>query len=166
MLRLTAELPRTISLYRPTEEQVASAVASRIVGQGQVQAVGDGTGFIVTASLDVLNAREHHENAANALLSAIEGSGLYATRLIATRLGTRLAEGALTGLAGGLGIGTQTRSDLAPWVALGSAVLGGLFGQWCEKELALFEWQRTHLGNWYEVPQAQGSSPAPQFGWA
>jgi hypothetical protein len=165
MLRLVAEIPATRRRWF-TPQEVAVAVASGIDGKGHVQAFADGGGFVITALLDVVNAREHHVAAANALLTAVEQSELYATRLMAARIGTWLAEGALTGLAGGLGLGTQARSDLAPLIAFGSTLVGGLFGQLCEKEIALFEWQRNPSGDWFQVQRVSPQTAPRQLGWA
>lgn len=151
MLRLRATIPTTNVVYQPIEQQVANVVAATIGMPGAVQALADGTGLIVVATLEVANTPERHRDGAHSLLGSLEQAGLYATRLVATRVATRLAEGAVTGFAGGLGLGSKARTDLAPLVTLVSTAVGGFLGNLVEKELALFEWQRASDGRWYLV---------------
>lgn len=59
-----------------------------------------------------------HESAAEAVLGAVNRIGLYAVRLEAKRVGTRLAEGLFTGLASGLGVSTTQKLELAPSIVV------------------------------------------------
>jgi hypothetical protein len=158
MLRVRATIPSVNVFYRPTEQQLATTVATTIGLPGEVRAVADGTSFLIIATLDVANAPECHRDGAHSVLGALEQAGLRATRLVATRTATRLAEGAVTGLAGGLGLGSKVRTDLAPLLTLASTAVGGFIGNLVEKELDLFEWQRGPDGGWYLVTTSSSNN--------
>jgi hypothetical protein len=162
MLRITVEIPPHPLPYmeRPSADHLTTALANRITDNGTIYVTPtEEGGFVVTAALEVVNAVEHHRDAANGFLSAVNGLGLYAVRLVATRVATRAAEGFFTGLVGGLGASAPQKSELAPWITLFGGLFGSIIGSAIEKEIKLFEWQRDTAGRWYEL----GGQPG--LGW-
>lgn len=150
-------------MARPAPEFLAPALAGRITGTGNVCVTAtDEGGFVITAALEVIDAIEHHRNAADVVLSAANGLGLYAVRLVATRSATRAAEGLFTGLVGGLGASAPQKSELAPWIIVAAGIAGSIIGSAIEKEIKLFEWRRDGAGRWYAVDQ----QPTNSAGWA
>jgi hypothetical protein len=162
MLRLKIEVPPDPALFaaRPPIDYLAQALANRIGVPVTVTATDMG-GYAIVGVFDAIHhTRDEHQNAANAVLSAVNGVGLYAVRLLATRTATWAAEWLVTGALGGLGVGAAAKSDLAPWIMLIGGAMGGIFGNAVEREVVMFEWRRDQVGRWYDAQQ-----PPQQLGW-
>jgi hypothetical protein len=97
------------------------------------------------------------------VLGDVNRIGLYAVRLEARRVGTRLAEGLFTGLASGLGASTTQKLELAPSIVLLAGNAGSIIGSAKEKEIERFGWQRDGSGGRYLV--GQPADAAPVLGW-
>jgi hypothetical protein len=66
-------------------------------------------------------------------------------------------------LAGGLGVSTTQKLELAPSIVVLAGTAGSIIGSLIEKEIDRFEWRRDGSGGRYLA--GQPTDTAPVLGW-
>lgn len=165
MSRFRVEIPPPPAPYlaRPAADHVREALASLIPAADDVVVTSTPVGGLsVRVDLVVADQLEGHTDASNLILSALNRLGLYATRLVVSRVSSWAAELAFTSAIGALGVGASQRNEWTPILGVAAAVIGGVIGKRVERELQLFEWKRDSIGRWYD-PRDQ--APDRPWGW-
>lgn len=163
MSRFHVEVPPNPHPFRanPEPAHVEQALARLIPIPAALSVIGNDDGALaITADINVIGSIEHHQSAANAVLSAVNQLGLYAVRLVATRTATWAAEAAISSALGGFGLGASQKSELAPFIAVAAGLFGGFIGSQVERELEMFEWHRDADGRWSDAGRQR-----PNLGW-
>jgi hypothetical protein len=109
VLRLLIRMQPSDFLPLNDLDAIAQFVASRMTEPGHVRVARDGADLFASVFLEVVNSDQQHRSSASKILWAIEQGGMKATQLVATRLATWAAEGAIGGAVGDSGSAPRPR---------------------------------------------------------